>query len=372
MYPQRYLHSQILSDLEKKMVFLAGPRQVGKTTLARSIITDDSGYMNWDTDEGRDCILTKSFPSAPILVFDEIHKYRTWRNYLKGVYDSPARRAKILVTGSARLDLYRRGGDSLQGRYHLLTLFPLSFKELGMQSANDLDQLINLGGFPEPFLSGSEETARRWSHEYRTRVVRDEISSIEQILDLGNLQLLMHRLPDLVGSPLSLNALREDLQVSHGSIRRWIAALERLYFIFRLSPFGSPKIKAVKREQKHYHFDWSAISNPGARFENLIALHLLKWVTYEQEVRGKDLELRYCRSERGEEIDFVVVENRRVPIKAFECKLSDEAPSSFMRRFASKFPKCELLQICASGSRDYQTAEGIRVCPATTILPTLI
>ncbi|RIL01432.1 MAG: AAA family ATPase, partial [Proteobacteria bacterium] len=242
---KRYLLPQIQRDLEKKMVFLSGPRQVGKSTLARSLLIGDSGYMNWDTSEGRDTILSRNFEATPLLVFDELHKYRTWRNYLKGIYDSPARKAKILVTGSARLDLFRRGGDSLQGRYHLLTLFPLSFAELGMTSAKDLDQLLTLGGFPEPFLCGSAEEARRWSREYRTRVLRDEVTSIEQIVDLGNLELLMQRLPALVGSPLSLNAIREDIQVSHGSIRRWMDALERLYFIVRLSPFGSTKIKAV-------------------------------------------------------------------------------------------------------------------------------
>lgn len=369
---ERYLLKQVERDLQRKMVFLAGPRQVGKSTLARSLLTDDVGYMNWDTPEGRDQILSREFPQAPLLVFDELHKYRTWRNYLKGVFDLPSRRSMILVTGSARLDLYRRGGESLQGRYNLLTLFPLSFAELKMSSTEDLAQLTMLGGFPEPFFSGSQDDARRWSREYRTRVLQDEIRSLEQIVDLGNLQLLMQRLPTLVGSPLSLNALREDLQVSHGSIRRWIDALERLYFVVRLSPFGSPKIKAVKKEQKHYHFDWSVVTDPGARFENLVAIHLLKWVTLEQEVKGRDLELRYARSERGEEIDFIITEDGKRPIRAIECKLTSERPSPFMRRFAGLFPKCEVLQLCASEAEDYQTPEGIRVCPANKFLPRLV
>lgn len=369
---KRYLLDQIEKDLGKKMVFLSGPRQVGKSTLARSLLNNDVGYLNWDTDEGREAILSRTFPQSPLLVFDELHKYRTWRNYLKGIYDLPSRKSKILVTGSARLDLYRRGGDSLQGRYHLLTLFPLSYVELGMSSARDLESLLAFGGFPEPFLAGSLDEARRWSREYRTRVLRDEVSSLEQIVDLGNLELLMQRLPALVGGPLSLNALREDLQVSHGSIRRWMDALERLYFVVRLSPFGSAKIKAVKKEQKHYHYDWSVVSEPGPRFENLVAIHLLKWVKFQQEVRGLEIELRYARSERGEEIDFVIVENGKHPLRAIECKLNDEAPSPFLRRFAKLFPKCETFQVTLSGKKDFQTAEGVRVCSAQVLLGQLI
>lgn len=370
---KRYLSNQIESDLERKMVFLSGPRQVGKTTLALSLLKGNKGYLNWDTPEGRDAILSRNFPvKSPILVFDELHKYRSWRNYLKGIFDLPSRKSKILVTGSARLDLYRRGGDSLQGRYHMLTLFPLSYMELGLTKVKQLKDLLSLGGFPEPFFSGSLDEARRWSREYRTRVLRDEVSSLEQIVDLGNLELLMQRLPALVGSPLSLNALREDLQVSHGSIRRWIQVLERLYYIVRLSPFGSPKIKAVKKEQKHYHFDWSVVPELGFRFENLVAIHLLKWVVFMQEVKGLDYELRYVRSERGEEIDFVIVENGKNPIRAIECKLDDQSPSTFLRRFCSFFPKCDTYQISLNGKKSYQTPEGIKLGPARMILEQLL
>src|SRR5205823_3348757 len=182
----------------------------------------------WDVPEHREWILKREMPVSRLWVFDEIHKYRSWRNYLKGLYDASGPRQHILVTGSARLDFYRFGGDSLQGRYHLLRLHPFSVAELGLHTAADFQELLTLGGFPEPYLSGSETEARRWSREYRSRLVREDVASLERIQDLGHLELLMLRLPELVGSPLSINAVREDLQVSHKTIATWLHVLERL------------------------------------------------------------------------------------------------------------------------------------------------
>ncbi|MDP3767414.1 MAG: AAA family ATPase, partial [Dehalococcoidia bacterium] len=251
---RRYLLPQVRRDLARKMVFVAGPRQVGKTTLARSLLGRRAqGYLNWDVPEDRERILRRELPPARLLVFDELHRYRGWRNWLKGLYDRPGARRRILVTGSARLDFYRFGGDSLQGRYHLLRLHPFSAAELGLTTERQLRDLLVLGGFPEPWFGGSEVEARRWAREYRTRLVREEITSLERVQDLGNLELLMLRLPDLVGAPLSVNALREDLQLSHKTVAGWLAVLERLYAIFRLAPFGAPRIRAVRKEQKHYH-----------------------------------------------------------------------------------------------------------------------
>ena len=180
---------------------------------------------------------------------DEIHKYRAWRNYLKGLYDGRPEGQQILVTGSARLDLYRYSGDSLQGRYHLLRLHPLSAAELGLAGEADLERLLVLGVFPEPYFSGSETEARRWSREVRNLLVREEVVSLERVHDLGTLELLVLRLPDLVGSPLSVNALREDVQVSHKTVANWLAILERLYAVIRLAPFGAPRLRAVKKAQ---------------------------------------------------------------------------------------------------------------------------
>jgi uncharacterized protein len=363
----RYLLPQVRRDLTRKMAFVAGPRQVGKTTLARSLDRGSVGYLNWDISEQRERILAGELPPGKLWIFDEIHKYRRWRNYLKGLYDGRPRGQRILVTGSARLDLYRFGGDSLQGRYHLLRLHPLSVAELGIHDAESCMQLLTLGGFPEPFLSGSETEARRWSREYRTRLIREDVASLERIQDLGHLELLMLRLPELVGSPLSINALREDLQVSHKSVSSWLSALERLYAIFRLSPFGAPRIRAVKKEQKHYQMDWSLVTSEAARFENLVASHLLKWVHFEQDTQGRDLELRYFRDIDRREVDFVVTERGR-PIRFVECKWSDADIDHGLRYLRGKFPGVEAWQISAVGTKDFQTPDGIRVSPAVEFL----
>ena len=367
----RYLGAAVRRDLARKMVFVAGPRQVGKTTLALSLPRARQGYLNWDVAAHRERILRGELPVAKLWIFDEIHKYRRWRNYLKGVYDGRPRGQKILVSGSGRLDLYRFGGDSLQGRYHLLRLHPFSVAELGIRSARDLLGLLRLGGFPEPYLSGSETEARRWSRDYRTLLVREEIATFERIQDLGHLELLMLRLPELVGSPLSVNALREDLQVCHKAVESWLRALERLYAVFRISALGAPRIRAVKKAQKHYHLDWSVVPQDAARFENLVACHLLKWVHFRQDTEGRDLELRYFRDIEGREVDFVVTDSNR-PRLIVECKWSDTEPDRSLRYLKARFPEADAWQISAVGSKDYRSPDGIRVAPAVQLLQTLV
>jgi len=229
---------------------------------------------------------------------------------------------------------------------------------------------LRLGGFPEPFFGGSEREARRWSREYRTRLIRDDIASLERIQDLGTLEHLALRLPELVGSPLSVNALREDLQVSHKTVATWIAALERLYAVFRLAPFGSPRVRAVRKEQKHYQCDWSLVPEDPARFENLVAFHLLKWVDFQVDGEGRDLELRYFRDTDAREVDFVVVE-RRQPVLMVEAKWGDQEVDRGLRYLKAKFPSVPAWQVSAVGRKDYLTPEGIRVSPALALISIL-
>jgi predicted AAA+ superfamily ATPase len=368
---QRYLLPQVESDLGRKMVFVAGPRQVGKTTMALSLPGARRAYRNWDVPADRDKILRRELPVGDLLILDEIHKYRAWRNYLKGIYDAVDRRHRILVTGSARLDLYRFGGDSLQGRYHLLRMHPLTAAELRLSTSRALQDLTRLSGFPEPYFSGSQAYARRWSRDYRNLLVRGEISSLERVEDLGRMELLLIRLPELVGSLLSVNALREDLEVSHRTVLRWLEILERLYAIFRVSPLGTPRVRAVKKMPKHYHFDWSVVPTPAARFENLIAVHLLKWMHWQQDTEGRDLELRYFRDKDNHEVDFLVVERRR-PVLLVEAKLGDADLDRSLRLLKRRFPDCPAWQVHAEGRKDYQSPEGIRVAPALRLLETLV
>lgn len=372
MLKNRYLSEQIKQDLNRKMVLVGGPRQVGKTTLAKAFLGENAaGYLSWDIASQRAQILKQQLPDSPLWVFDEIHKYRPWRNYLKGVYDEYHETRQILVTGSARLDYYRRGGDSLQGRYHYLRLYPLSVAELGINSSEDLNTLLTLGGFPEPFFGGELKEAKRWSHEYRQRLIEEEVVSLEHVKDLGTLELLMLRLPDLMGSPLSINALREDLGVSHAAVSRWLEILARLYAIFRLSPFGAPQVRAVKKEQKHYHYDWTLAEDAGIRFENMVAVHLQKWVHFQEDTEGRPLELRYFRDIDRREVDFIITEKKK-PILAIECKWADDDIGRGLKYFKERFSDCEAWQISMMGQKDYLSKEGIHVCPALKLLQTLV
>jgi predicted AAA+ superfamily ATPase len=366
----RYLSLQIKNDLKSKMVFLGGPRQVGKTTLSKNLFPN-AAYLNWDYSEDRELILRNELPSHNILIFDEIHKYKKWRNYLKGFYDKNKNEKRILVTGSARLDFYRYGGDSLQGRYHFLRLHPLTFDELNSTKWSDFESLFQFGGFPEPFFKGNKIEAQRWSREYRQRILRDDISSIERISDLGSAEHLLIRLPELVGSPLSINSLAEDLQISFKTIKRWLEVFERFYAFYRISAMGSPKIKAIKKEQKHYHYDWTLVKNPGLKFENLIGNHLLKRVQFLEDTQGRDIELRFYKDRESREVDFVIVEDQQATI-FIECKLSDTQVSPHLKYVKSKFPNTRAYQLTFNSKKDFTTPEGIRVCDAWKILTNIL
>lgn len=364
---KRDLEKSIITDLNDfKMVLLAGPRQVGKTTLSQSLYKS-TNYLNWDIDAHRTHILDKEFSKAKLWVFDEIHKYKNWRNYLKGIYDQQGNQQRILVTGSAKLDVLRKGGDSLQGRYYFHRLMPLTFSELKMKTQKDLSSLYNLSGFPEPFLKSSKTNANRWSRFYRQKIVREEVSSNEQFNDLATIEIMYNRLPDLAGGLLSVNSLAEDVQVSNKTLSKWLDALERLYAIFRLSPFGPPKVKALKKAQKIFFFDWNSVDDEGRRFENFLAVHLLKWVYHQQDIKGKDLELCYYRDKYDREVDFVITD-KGDPIHFIEAKLSDSDITKGLKYLKSLYPKVRASQVHFKGKKDFISAQGIEHIPAYKFL----
>jgi predicted AAA+ superfamily ATPase len=360
------------------MVFVGGARQTGKTTLAKHLCQQagcdlKTRYLNWDALQDRENIIKESFPAGDgYLILDEIHKYSRWRQVVKGLFDKRGDEIQILVTGSASLDYYRRGGDSLQGRYHYFRILPFTCAELGDASLSTVKDLLTYGGFPEPFLSQSERQSRRWSREYRSRIVRGELSDLENVQDLGIIENMVIRLPDLVGSPLSLNALREDLQVSHQSVSRWMTMLENLYMVFRIYPFGAPHIRAVKKEAKHYHLDWTVVSDMGYRFENLVGCHLLKWCYFLQDTAGRDVELRYFRDVDKREVDFVIVENGK-PVYFIECKkAADKDASPSLRYLKARFPSVDAIQVILETDLDVVTKDGIRICTAHRFLNNLV
>lgn len=364
---ERYLTPFIRSDLGQKMVFLSGPRQVGKTTLALKLLKGDEShpaYFNWDSYNDQQRILNQEFPpDQKMIVFDEIHKYSRWRNFLKGLYDKTKSKRQYLITGSARLDLYRRGGDALTGRYHFYQLHPLSLRELdkGCSFSTALS-LLKYGGFPEPFFAQSENILRRWQLERKKQVLRDDLRDLEKVEELVLISRLADHLPNLIGSPLSVNALREDLQVAHGTVSNWLNILEKLFVLFRLAPFGAPMIRAVKKEMKAYLWDWSVVPEEGPRFENFVACQLLKYCHFIENTEGHPMELRYLRDTDKREVDFVVVKNGR-PLFAVECKLSDrEVPPSIP--YFSERLKIRRFYFVHMGKKDFEHATlPVRILP---------
>lgn len=341
MNNNRYLYKEITSDLERKMVFIGGPRQVGKTTLSLSLIGATSkstpAYLNWDDARDKRKIRSGDLPfSERIIILDELHKFRPWRGLIKGLYDKNFPDNNFIVTGSARLDFYRHGGDSLQGRYHYYRLHPFSLGEISRSPTKaDLEQLIEFGGFPEPFLAGDKRLSRRWLREYFDRVVEDDLRDLEKVSDIGKISLLIDDLPKRASGILSVKSIREDLEVAHTTAERWIQILERLYVCYRIAPLVGRQIRAVKKEQKLYLWDWSHIEDVGSRFENLVASQLLKFCHYQDDVEGYKMELRFLRDIDKREIDFVVLRNGK-PLFAVEVKTGEKNLSPHIGYFSQR------------------------------------
>lgn len=366
---KRLIEKFVREDLARKMVFLSGPRQVGKTTFALNLLGGNENhpaYFNWDHATDQLKLLKYQIPTEEkLVVLDEIHKYRRWRNWLKGVYDKTRSKHRYLVTGSARLDLYKRGGDALTGRYQAYRLNPYSLVEVDPRCRQDsVEALLHSGGFPEPWHSQSERTLRRWQRARREQVLRDDLRDLERVADVALVNLLVDRIPELIGSPLSLNALREDLRVAHSTVKNWLEILERLFVVYRISPFGAPRIKAVHKEQKAYLWDWTEVTDAGARFENFVAGQLLSACNYVEDTQGHAMELRYLRDVERREVDFVVIRDRR-PLFAVECKSADAPISPHLAYFAQRTAIPAFYQVHL-GKADYEHQSlPIRVLPFT-------
>ena len=365
----RYLKKYAEEDLKTRMIFVGGPRQVGKTTFALSFLSEPSekhpAYLNWDDVRVRPALRRGELPPRqPLIILDEIHKYARWRNLVKGFFDTMKSEKTFIITGSARLDHYMKGGDSLQGRYHGYRLHPFSPAEIGgTTSRKDLDHLLKFGGFPEPFLRGEERFWRRWQRERIQRVIYDDIRDLERVKELSLLELLAEELPRRVGSPLSVKNLKEVLEVAHETADRWIRIFERLYVCFRIPPYGAPRVRAVKKEQKLYLWDWSAVPEDGARFENLVACQLLKYCHFIEDTEGYRMELRFLRDTDKREIDFLVLKEGR-PLMAVECKTGEKAINPAMFYFRQRINIPRLYQV-HTGTRDYEKG-GVRILPFQT------
>ncbi|MCM8775722.1 MAG: AAA family ATPase [Candidatus Omnitrophica bacterium] len=367
MIPRTVL-STVSQVLERygKMAFLSGPRQVGKTTFAQSYRKrfTQSFYFNWDDLHHQKLLVKEPYffqkedrdPAKPFLVvLDEIHKYARWRNYLKGAFDGFKEEFRFLVTGSGRLDLFKKGGDSLLGRYFSARLFPLSVGELertfpsledfkshlgempepSRRRKEGYDQLYEMSGFPEPFLKAEQKFYRLWSKERKTLLLREDIRNATNIREISLLEMLSHLIPERVGNPLSLNSLREDVGVAFETIREWILLLEQFYYLFRLTPYSRHVARSLKKEAKAYLYDWTEIEDTGMRFENVVALHLWKAVHMWRDAGEESVSLHYLRDKEKREVDFILV-NKNSPLCLIECKAREEELSPSLIYFQKK------------------------------------
>lgn len=397
---ERSLYLNIWRELAaaKEMVLLSGPRQCGKTTLAKRIARDfeDSLYLNWDFVKDRKHILKHpDFPdhiprqgtTPPLIVLDEIHKHRKWKSMLKGLYDTYHEDYRFLVSGSGRLDVYQRGGDSLAGRYEFFHLWPFTLAEIANQrishakffadplaagpegaeraTSESWRQLLATGGFPEPFLAGSENRWRRWSRAYGRQLIREDIRDLTGLKQLDLVETLYELLPERIGSPLSLNALAELLQVAYNSVKAWIDVLEKFYLVFRISPWSKRISRGLRKEQKLYIFDLPRIQDPAARFENAVALELHRAVNTWNDLGLDEFSLHYLRTREKREVDFLVV-RREKPWLLVETKQSDAQPATELRRFQEmlRIPALQLVNAPVPRARYPGNGADLMVIPA--------
>ncbi|MCK5800638.1 MAG: ATP-binding protein [Deltaproteobacteria bacterium] len=371
----RALAESIHRDLDKKIILLTGPRQCGKTTLARSLDAAHD-YLSFDDIAHRQRILQRGWDlDAPYVVLDELHKMRRWKAWLKGVYDTREKGPAILVTGSARLDTYRKVGDSLAVRFFLYQLHPLDPRELA-QVAPELSpaevqrRLLAFGGFPEPFLENDEAFYGKWSRSHLDIILRQDLIDLASVRDIASIEMLTDLLRDRVGSPLSYRSLAEDLRVSDKTVKHWIDLLEGMYLVFRVRPLSRDIARANAKKPKFYFYDIARVrGDEGVRLENLVACSLLKECHRRRDVLGQDWSLAYLAKRGGREVDFVLLRDRR-PITMIEVKYRDDRPSKNFALFAKDLPDVRKVQLVATLERERRRPNDVEIRQATRWLAT--
>ena len=366
---KRAIEDQLRIDVQKKMVLLAGPRQVGKTTLSKSLVAHHQ-YLNFDDSDDRKIILKKAWDrTQDLVILDELHKKPKWKSWIKGIYDTEGNKPSLLITGSARLDIHRKGGDSLAGRHFLHRLHPLSLAELRDQVSptEALETILKVGGFPEPFLNGEEAYAKRWRSSHLDRILREDLIDLEPVRQIKSIEILVDLLSDRVGSPISYANLARDLEVSPHSVKKWIGLLEMLYVVFVVPPFSRNMARALLKESKIYFYDIGRIENNlAARFENVVALSLLKDLHMREDALGERNQLYYLRDKEKREVDFLTLVDRKIE-SLVEVKVSDDSVSKSLVYFKERLHPKRTFQIVKDLKKE-QTSRGIQVQSATKFL----
>lgn len=350
----------------RQMAFVSGPRQTGKTTSCRQCA---SHYLSWDILEDQRVILKgpasladrleldRPRSNRPIVVLDELHKYSKWKSFLKGFFDGYGDKIQILVTGSSRLDIYRKGGDSLMGRYFLYRMHPFSVGEIARTEgrntpiakaleigASDWEALWTFGGFPEPFLNRNARFSQRWQSLRMQQFTKEDLREMTQVQELGSIEVLAHILAERSGHQLILSSLANETNVSVDTISRWLSLFEHMHYGFRLRPWFKDVANSLRKEPKWFLRDWSAIADPGQRAETFVACHLLKAVEGWTDLGLGQFELSYIRTKQKKEVDFLVIRDRK-PWFLVEVKNANTVISSALTAFHRQLKTAHAFQV---------------------------
>jgi len=363
---KRYLEKYILEDLKEKIVLLTGPRQTGKTTLSKMLLTGFD-YFNYDNAEDRLSLLEKSWDrSKELIIFDELHKLKNWKSWLKGIYDKEGVPPALLVAGSAKLDVYKKVGDSLAGRFFQFRLHPLDLKEINnilkpKDLQAELDKLLNTGGFPEPFLKSSSRFYNRWKKSHLDIILKQDLIDLENVQHITSVETLIQLLKKQVGSPVSYSSLARDLQCSDKTIKRWLTILENMYVIFRVTPFHKNIARSILKSPKFYFYDTGqVVGDPGAKLENLVACALLKEINYLADCYGEDRHLYYLKNKDHREVDFCITSNEN-PALMVEVKWRNENASPNFKIFKKAFPGVKMIQLVKELKKEKTFPDGIEI-----------
>ena len=338
----RFRTEQILKDLEKKMVFIVGPRQVGKTHLSKEIAKKftHTTYLNYDNRDDREDIKKMTWTkNTDLLILDEIHKMSDWKNFLKGVFDTKEESLRILVIGSARLEAYKKVGDSLAGRFFVHHLMPLSLSELkDSKYQKNIDFFLKRGGFPEPFLAESDLDADRWRSFYIDSLIKGDVLSFDRIQDVSLMENIFELLRRKVGSPISYSSIARDVETSPTTVKKYITVLESLYIIFKVPTYSKKISRSILKNEKIYFFDTGlVVGDSGVIFENFVAISLLKHKLQKNELLGQKNKLMYIRDKEGREVDFVLVHDSAQTQQMIEVKVSDTNVSKNLKYFKDRY-----------------------------------
>lgn len=331
----------IIKDLSKKMGIIVGPRQVGKTYISKYIATFYTNplYLNYDHAEDREIIVRQAWlAKTDLIILDELHKMPDWKNYLKGLFDTKPENLHILVTGSARLDIFNKIGDSLAGRYFLHRLLPLSPAELHqLNKPLHIETLIQQGGFPEPFLAENAIEAARWRSQYTNSMLSTDVFDFNMVQNLNALKTVFELLRIKVGTPISYQSIAEDVGVSPNTVKKYIEILEALFIIFRVTPYSKNIARSLLKEPKLYFFDNGLVKgDDGAKLENFVAVCLLKSVYARIDYHGESISLYYLRTKDGREVDFALINDNRIE-QIIEVKNSDKEIDKSLFTFHQKY-----------------------------------